>query len=139
MKKTVKKLYKSETIRYLIWGGISMAVNVLLFAGLSHIMNYVVANVITLVFLRIFCFFTNKSFVFITPYGTWKETLKEFVIFVLARFVTFFIDLFGVMFFIEHLGFANFLAKLSVVVITTVLNYVFAKFLVFSPGKVTDD
>jgi putative flippase GtrA len=39
------------------------------------------------------------------------------------------------MFFIEHFGFPNIFAKLSVVVITTILNYIFAKFLVFSGKK----
>lgn len=132
----IKKLYAKEGIRYLVWGVISMVINIALFWGLSKVMDYVIANIITLTFNRVFCFFTNKSYVFITPYGNAKETFIEFIKFVLVRFITFFLDLFGVILLVEYAGFKEIIAKVTIVGLVVILNYIFSKFLVFGD---TDD
>ena len=64
----LKNLYGKfeEVIRYLIFGGLTTAVNIAVFflCDTTLGMNYLVANAISIVVSIIFAFLTNKKYVF---------------------------------------------------------------------------
>ena len=65
---------KREMTQYVIWGVLSAVLNV----GLLQILilgsvDYRIANLITIIVVKIFCYVTNKFFVFRTPYEGLKR------------------------------------------------------------------
>lgn len=128
---------KQEVISYFIWGIISSLLNAGLFKGLLRFsMDYRIANIITLIAVKIFCYFTNKFFVFKTPYkGVWP-LLKEIASFTVARTSTFVLDFAGVLFLVEVIGTDAFIAKCVMMVIVVIVNYVMSKKFVFKKEEV---
>ena len=88
---------KKELYSYIFWGVLSTILNIGLaqFAVWSGI-DYKISNAITLVVVKVFCYFTNKIFVFKTPFGSFHKFITEIVRFVFARWITFLVDYFGV-------------------------------------------
>ncbi len=128
---------KREINSYIFWGIASMLLNIgmsqlLVFIGL----NYKIANILTLITVKIFCYITNKLFVFKTPFSSIGSFLKELLCFICARWFTFMVDYFGVILLVDiwHQKFLYSKCILSIIVI--VLNYVFSKWLVFRKEKV---
>lgn len=125
-----------ELCNYIFWGAVSTVLNVgmswfLVFVGL----NYKISNVITLITVKAFCYVTNKLFVFKTPFGSIGIFIKELCSFILARWVTFLVDYFGVVFLVDVLGWTFFLSKCLLSAVVIVLNYVLSKWMVFRTDK----
>lgn len=133
IKKIYIKLIEDREFRdYIIWGVVSAVVNVGLFkVFVSTGMEYRIANILTLLFNRIFCYLTNKFFVFHTKCENILTLLKEIISFFLARMVTFLIDYFGVVFLVEIIGMDSFISKLITSIIVIASNYTFSKLYVF--------
>ena len=86
----MKITINGEQRDYIIWGAASAVLNIggfqlLIFMGA----DYKTANIITLIANRFFCYITNKIFVFRTKCDDWQQLIKEIVLFILARSVTF--------------------------------------------------
>ena len=84
---------KKELYSYIFWGVLSVVLNI----GLSQLVvwcgiDYKISNAITLIIVKIFCYFTNKIFVFKTPFESLKKFIIEFVRFIFARWITFLVD-----------------------------------------------
>ena len=80
---------KREMTQYVIGGALSAILNVGLFQILIlGSVDYRIANLITIIVVKIFCYVTNKFFVFRTPYEGLKVLLKEMLAFIFARAVT---------------------------------------------------
>lgn len=123
-------------MRYLFWGVASSVLNIGLFQGLVMFgVDYRISNIVTLVVVKIFCYITNKWFVFKTPYEGLMPFLKEMFSFALARGVTFLLDFFGVMFLVELIGAGKFASKCIMAVIVIIVNYVLSKKYVFRGNK----
>lgn len=76
--KTLKQ--KQEIIRYIFWGILSTVLNTGLFQVLVLLdVDYRISNIITLIIVKIFCYVTNKLFVFKTPYTDLKSDRKSVV------------------------------------------------------------
>ena len=133
IKKVIEKLKTSKEFRdYIIWGVISAVLNVGIFQCLVLIgIEYKIANIITLVFNRIFCYLTNKFFVFHTRCASVGALLKEMLSFFLARMVTFLMDYFGVILMVEVIGMNSLISKIISAVIVIICNYIFSKLIVF--------
>ena len=63
-----KQVKKKELYSYVFWGVLSTILNI----GLAQLVvwsgiDYKISNAITLVIVKVFCYFTNKIFVFKTP------------------------------------------------------------------------
>lgn len=121
---------KKEAIRYLFWGVITVVVNYVSYILLKIIMPYQAANLISIVFTKVFAYCTNKKFVFQTETNL-KEQAKEIVRYILGRGITGLIDFFGLIILTELLLVDDRLGKMIMIVVTTVLNYLFGKLFVF--------
>ena len=128
---------KREMIQYVIWGVLSAILNVGLFQILiwSNV-DYKIANLITIIVVKIFCYVTNKFFVFKTAYiGLWK-LIKEILTFVFARGLTSILDYVGVLLLVEILNCQEMFSKCVMAVVVVIVNYLFSKFWVFKKKKI---
>lgn len=126
---------KKEARDYIIWGVVAAVVNIGIFQLLLLCgINYRISNIIALLFIRFFCYFTNKFFVFKTKSENMIALLKEMTFFFLARMVSLFIDYFGVILLVEGFKAEKFASKLIVTFLVVLTNYLFSKFVVFKKG-----
>lgn len=131
------ELYKKhkEVINYLIVGGLTTLVSMIIFYGSTwtfldgnDAVELQVANVISWTGAVIFSYFANRVFVFESRE---KNILKEFFAFVSSRVVTLLLDM-GTMFVLSTLLHINYnISKLVAMVLVTVGNYVIGKYIVF--------
>ena len=96
---------------------------------------YRFSNIITLILVKVFCYVTNKLFVFKTVYIGLGNLLKELGLFIIARGVTLLVDFIGVIFWTEIVGIDTFIAKCVMAVAVIILNYILSKKYVFYGEK----
>ena len=119
---------KKELYSYVFWGVLSTILNI----GLAQLavwsgIDYKISNAITLVIVKVFCYFTNKIFVFKTPFGSFHRFITE----IFARWITFLVDYFGVILLVEVMKQSFFFSKCVLSVIVIALNYILSKKMVF--------
>lgn len=96
--------------------------------------NYKWANIGTLIIVKIFCYITNKIFVFKTPFSGLVAVLKELSTFLIARGITSLFDLIGVIVLVEKTGLDTLMSKSVMAIIVIVMNYILSKMYVFKRG-----
>ena len=121
---------KKEVTRYLFWGVITVIVNYISYLLLKIIMPYQIANLISIIFTKIFAYYTNKKYVFRCVTGVWEQ-IKEIVRFILGRGFSGLVDFFGLIMLTELFLIDDRLGKVIMIVITTILNYFLGKVFVF--------
>ena len=132
------KKYK-EVILYLIFGGLTTAVNLVSYFILREICSLGIntSTVIGWFLAVVFAFFTNKIFVFESKSWEAKVFWREFISFILARALTGILEIFGVPLLVrlgldqEIFGIKAMVAKVAVSVIVIVANYIFSKLFIF--------
>lgn len=129
----IKKLYYDSRIRYLFFGGLTTLVNIVVFAILEGPLgiDYKVSNFFSVAAAICFAFVVNKLYVFQSKSNSFRDTVAEFVKFVLGRLVTMVVEVGGVPFCVELLGQPKMVAKLETQVIVMVVNYFISKLFVF--------
>lgn len=130
-------LYKKhkEIINYLIVGGLTTVVSMVIFYGSTwtfldgnDAVELQIANVLSWIGAVVFSYFANRIFVFESKE---KKILKEFIAFVSSRVLTLLLDM-GTMFVLSTLLHINYnLSKIVAMVLVTVGNYVISKIFVF--------
>ncbi len=128
------KKYK-EIINYVIVGGLTTAVSMVLFYGSTwtfldgnDAVQLQIANVLSWLGAVIFSYFANRIFVFESKN---PNILKEFISFVSSRVLTLLLDM-GTMFVLATLLQLNYnISKIVAMVLVTVGNYVISKIFVF--------
>ena len=151
LKSLLKAVLNRETVTYVIFGGLTTLVNLVVFKGFDLLFAgklYLLSNVFAWVAAVAFAFVTNKSFVFESR--SWRGAVlkKEIPGFVGARIGSLLIEEGGLWFFVEVLGFGSkvfdfivvrlsgkIVAKLILGVIVVVVNYLLSKFLIFRQGN----
>jgi len=129
---------KKEAIAYLFWGAASSVLNIVLYTLLVYAgINYQFANFITLITVKLFCYFTNKLFVFHTRCNNIRELLSEFVKFFAARMITFLMDYFGLILLVEKMEADKFVSKIFLAAIVIFVNYGMSKIFVFRSKRDT--
>lgn len=119
----------SEVFRYAITGGMTTAVNYLIFFLLTMgKMNYLAANSIAWAGAVLFAYFANRHVVF---HSTGSH-LREFCSFCGMRAATLAIENVLLYLFIDGIGTAETPAKIAVSVITVILNYAACKYSIFN-------
>lgn len=123
---------KKDIYPYIIWGAASTIVNIGIFRLFIFLkINYQIANIVTLIIVKVFSYITNKIFVFQTPYVGLSYLLKEVTAFFLARGFTFILDFAGVVILVEFMNYDAFISKCIMAVLVICLNYVLSKKFVF--------
>lgn len=137
MLEKLKKL-DTEAIRYIIVGGLTTLVNLVVFSVLCKLMNVdvTISNIISVITAILFAYVTNKIFVFRSKTHGINELLSEASKFIGARLLTMIIEVGGVFLLVNIIGQDEFVGKLETQVIVLVGNYFISKFIVFKGEKV---
>ncbi|MFR9145001.1 MAG: GtrA family protein [Mediterraneibacter sp.] len=124
---------KKELFCYLFCGGVTTAVNYLLYGGLLFLrLPYIAANSIAWVGAVLTAYVLNRRLVFHSRNKIWKELPS----FAALRFLTLLVENVLLWLLIDHLYILPLPAKLLVSVITVVGNYVFCKYGVFKKEEI---
>ena len=131
-KKAKKKFINRETILYTFFGVMTSVLNVVLFKMLLMAkVEYKVANIITLIIVKVTAYICNKNFVFRSHCENFIELLKEILRFIIARGATMLIDYFGLIFMVEVLNRSKVPSKIFITVFVIIINYIIGKKHVF--------
>ncbi|AGY82190.1 MAG: hypothetical protein PWR19_288 [Carnobacterium sp.] len=127
----------AEVISYLIFGGLTTVVNIIVFYLFDSILDvhYLFANAIAIIASILFAFFTNKKYVFKSSTPTVKLWLKEFSLFVSFRLLSAVFDMGSMWLLVDGLELNTNIAKIITQFIVVVLNYAFSKFFIFKQGE----
>lgn len=126
-----------EVIGYLVFGGLTTVVNIIVFYLFDSILgvHYLVANALAIVVSILFAFFTNKKYVFKSSTPTFQLWLKEFSLFVSFRLLSAVFDMGSMWLLVDGLDLDANWAKIITQFIVVVLNYAFSKFFIFKQGE----
>ncbi len=135
------RLVNKETVSYLFWGLATTALNIGLFQLLLLTgMNYKIANVITLIVVKIAAYLANKFFVFHSRCDSFWALLAEILRYILARGFTLLVDYFGLILLVDVLGVhPEVVGKIITTAVVLILNYILGKFGVFRSKKNTEE
>lgn len=122
-----------EIIDYLIFGGFTTLVNVVVFFLFDTVigLHYLMANAISIAVAILFAYYTNQKFVFRSRVDSFQERLREFGLFVILRLFSAVFDMLSMWVLVDLLEIDSTLAKLLTQFIVVVSNYVFSKFFIF--------
>ncbi|MBR6314721.1 MAG: GtrA family protein [Clostridia bacterium] len=155
MKKLISAVCNKETFTYVLFGGMTTLVNLVVFKVFDLFFGgkwYLLSNTIAWITAVAFAFITNKLFVFESKEWTFSTLKKEIPGFFFARIGSYFIEQGGLWCFVELLHFdekvfdfrlvqlsGKIVAKLIIGVVVVVLNYLFSKFVVFKKQNSQND
>lgn len=120
-----RKFFIGETFRYLVFGLLTVTVNIASYRMLSLWMDTLPANTLAFFISVFFAYYTNTRFVFQTQF-----TKKNFLQFMMMRIGTIFLDDGGMLLLLTW-GWNDLLAKCVVNAVIIALNYLFSKLLIF--------
>lgn len=114
-----------ETLAYLVFGVLTVVVNILSYKLLSIVFGMLAANTLAFFIAVFFAYWTNSTFVFRVQH-TWKNFLQ----FMGMRIGTLLIDN-GGMYLLTFLAINDLFAKCVVNAIIIIINYVASKWIIF--------
>ena len=131
----IRQLFEKhlDKILYLVFGGLTTAVNVGVYWLCAHPlgMPVVPGTVIAWFVAVLFAYLTNRKWVFRSKASTGKEILRESVSFFLCRLGTGVLDWVLMYLLVDRLHWNDLYVKIGVNVLVIILNYVASKFLIF--------
>ena len=131
----LSNLYKKnkEIINYLIFGGLTTLVSILIYALFAKIflINYLISNVLSWIIAVMFAFITNKLYVFESKSKDKKIVFKEITNFFFFRIVSLIIEMIIMYVFVDLLSIDDLITKIIAQIIVILSNYIFSKVFVF--------
>lgn len=126
-----------EGMRYLVFGGLSTIVNILVFMIVSKLFNLdtVISNSIAWIVAVIFAYITNKICVFKAETKDGKDFVREIISFFGARVGTLVIETIFLKIVIDYLYQKELLMKIISNIIVIVLNFIFSKLFIFKQNN----
>lgn len=117
---------------YLFFGGLATLVNVISYMISFNIgLNWQISNTISWICSVLFAFITNKLWVFHSKTNNLKDLLLEFIKFIIARIISYGLDMFFMYLLIDGIKTNDLFAKIITQVIVVIMNYFFSKFFIF--------
>lgn len=117
-----------EIVSYVFVGGMTTLVNYVVYFLLLKIhSHWLIANSISWIFAVLFAYYTNKRYVFKST----NDVKKEFISFILLRFMTLLIENICLYLLIDLLNLQPMISKVCVSFITILSNYILCKFKIF--------
>ena len=138
--KKIKVLYikHTEIINYLIVGILTTFVSLSTYFLTINVilpeksdLNVQISNIISWICAVTFAYYTNRIYVFQSSSKN-KEKVKEIIKFFTSRILSLIIDMFFMYILYSVLKVNDSISKLIVQVVVTILNYIFAKMVVFN-------
>lgn len=122
-----------ELILYLLFGGLTTAVNWLVYFPLYNLLavDAAVSNVIAWAVSVAFAFLTNKPFVFCSYDWHLATVLPELAKFVSARLLSGALETLGLFLLVTRLGLDGNLVKILISIAVVIINYIASKLLIF--------
>lgn len=125
-------IIKNKTfIKYCIFGLITTILHILLFIILDSFLKYYIANIITLIIVKIIAYIFNKKYVFETKCKNKLELSKEIIKYTISRLLTMIVDYLGLIILVEVFNINEIIGKIIVVTTVVVLNYILSKYYVY--------
>ena len=132
-----------ELIRYFIVGVLTTVIGFgVYYCLLCTVLNenkaleLQIANVVSWICAVLFAFFANKKFVF---HDSSSRVFSQLIAFATTRIITLLIENLILYIFVSVLFFDSVIVKLFAMIITTILNYVFGKKVVFRKPAVKNN
>lgn len=125
MAKKLLGLLSGETFRYLVFGVLTVVVNMVVYHVLVWKLNALIANTIAFFVAVLFAYWTNSTFVFRV-----RHTWRNFLQFIAMRIGTLVIDNGGMLLLVSW-EWNDFVAKGLVNAVIIVVNYLVSKLLIF--------
>ena len=126
-------LKHKEGLLYPFFGGVSVLLNLLLFAVFNRwfMINELIANVICWLICVLFQFITNRTWVFDSAKNEGQSLMHQLFSFFGGRVFTLAVEELLLFVFITLFMFQPFIVKISAQFITIILNYIISKVFVF--------
>ena len=127
-----------EIMNYLICGGISTVVNIVVYAICEKVLNWnnvIVSTCVAWFVAVIVAYLLNKIIVFESKGLTKKELLKEIWSFLVFRILSGIIDIAFMKITVDVLGANDILMKVISNIVVIILNYIFSKVFIFKKKK----
>lgn len=133
--KKLLQLYERyhEAFSYVIFGGLTTVLNLVVFYTLNELigMNYLFANLISIVISILFAYVVNKKYVFRVKSQSVKQVSRELLLFFLFRSGSLLVDMLAMVIMVEKLALDPNASKLITEIFVVVLNFIVSKFIVF--------
>lgn len=133
-----KLFEKKEAFRFAFWGVVTTLANYFSFFLLQKVMAYQIANLISIIFTKVFVYYTNKRFVFRTK-TNWKGQIGEVLRYVIGRGFTGVVDFFGLIVLVDVFGIDGRIGKMIMIAVIMPLNYILGRVFVFKKDKASAD
>lgn len=126
------RLFNRETILYGVFGVLTTLLNLGLFRLLLLLqLDYKLANIMTLLVVKLTAYVVNKAFVFQSHSASFSALCKEFLRYLVTRGFTMLIDYFGLILLVSLFGASEMVGKCIVTAVVVILNYILGKRIVF--------
>lgn len=127
----LSKLLQMELLRYILTGGMTTAVNYVIYFGLTSVsVRYILANTLAWCGAVAFAFFMNRRVVFKSV----GNPVGEFFRFAGLRFATLIAENMLLYLLISIMGTDEIISKLVVSIVTVIANYTACKYGIFRKG-----
>lgn len=132
-----KLFEKKEAFRFAFWGVVTTLANYFSYFLLQKFMAYQIANLISIIFTKVFVYYTNKRFVFRTK-TNWKGQIGEVLRYVLGRGFTGIVDFLGLIVLVDVLGIDGRIGKIIMIGLIMPLNYILGRVFVFKKDSTAE-
>lgn len=132
----MKKLQSSQIFRYVMTGGMTTAINYIIYILLTAAgLDYLAANSVAWLGAVLFAYYANRYMVFRSE----GRKGQEFIQFFGLRLATLAVENLLLFLFVEYVGAAELPSKILVSVITVALNYFACKYSIFKERGVSNE
>jgi len=135
LNKLVNKFINYETISYIIFGGLTTLLSIVVFWLCEQAyMSVALSNTISTIAAVIFAYFVNKIYVFRATNWRLLHIVRELSLFISGRFATYIMETLLLVVLVNLLGLDAFLCKLFTTALVIIVNYLLSKWM-FTRGK----
>jgi len=122
-----------EVFLYLIFGGITTVINILVFFLFVKLFsfNYQIGNIVAWFVAVVVAFITNKLFVFESKNENKKDDTRELISFFFFRILSLGIDMIVMYLMVQALSIDDMISKVVANIIVIIVNYLFSKLFIF--------
>ena len=132
----MKRLKESQLVRYVMTGGMTTAINYVIYMGLAAAgAEYLAANTAAWVGAVIFAYTANRRVVFHSS----GDKRQEFLQFFSLRLATLLMENLLLFILVDCVGMGALIAKVAVSAVTVLLNYFACKYSIFKERGVSRD
>lgn len=130
------KKYK-EVILYLVFGGLTTLINIVVYAVCAHLspMSTVASTTVAWIISVLFAYITNKIFVFESKTEDLGALARECISFIGCRLATGIMDIAIMYVSVDMFGLNDMVMKIASNILVIILNYLFSKLFIFAGSK----